>query len=592
MGHQAIVRICRLLAATLGVSTPQANSARRDFPRFTFAAIALVAVTACGGGSSTPLPPPPPPPTYSIGGIVSGLDAGQSVVLQLNGGSDLTVSTNATFMFATKVASAGAYTVTVAGFPAGKTCTVMGGAGTASANVSSVVVACVIPLTYSIGGSVSGLVGQGLEVVLEVPDPSRHGGLPSFVTVETVDISQNGEFFFTTHLPAGIYAGLYLVHIQLQPQLPTQRCAVRNHLGVIGAADVTNVDVVCGEFAYVTNSTANTISAFGIDATTGAIDSAGTPVTTGTASVATASTSDKQYVYVANSGSNDVSAFAADPGTGALTTVPGSPFDTGTNPRGLALYSAVPLDTGPYNFPSHVDWYLYVANAGSNSLSAYRIDKRTGVPTPLLPPSYATGTGPSAIAIHPNGQFLYSANAGGSNNISGFQTDPYSGGLTELSGSPYHSGSNVSSLAFGAGGTFLYAADASGGAATIHGFSIAPDTGALTSLTGFPYALPSCTFIVADQTSTYLYATTGTDIRGYSIDATTGALTALSGFPIAVGADVRSVSIDPANQFLYVANGSAGTVTSFTLNAATGALTPMPGSPFAVGTSADFFTTF
>ena len=52
------------------------------------------------------------------------------------------------------------------------------------------------------------------------------------------------------------------------------------------------------------------------------------------------------------------------------------------------------------------------------------------------------------------------------------------------------------------------------------------------------------------------------------------------------------MSIDPANQFLYVANGSAGTVTSFTLNAATGALTPMLGSPFAVGTSADFITTF
>ena len=91
---------------------------------------------------------------------------------------------------------------------------------------------------------------------------------------------------------------------------------------------------------------------------------------------------------------------------------------------------------------------------------------------------------------------------------------------------------------------------------------------------------------------TYLYATTGTDLLGYSIDALTGALTLLSGFPIAVGANVRSVSIDPTNQFLYVANGSAGTVTSYTLNATTGALTLMPGSPFAVGTSADYISTF
>lgn len=69
-------------------------------------------------------------------------------------------------------------------------------------------------------------------------------------------------------------------------------------------------------------------------------------------------------------------------------------------------------------------------------------------------------------------------------------------------------------------------------------------------------------------------------------------MTALAGFPIAVGGEVPSVSIDPTNQFLNVANGSAGTVTSYSLNATTGALTLMPGSPFAVGSSADYIATF
>ena len=113
----------------------------RNVVRITFLSIALVAVTACGGGGSTP--PPPPPAMYSIGGKVSGLDAGQSVVLQLNGGNDLTVSSNAAFTFASKIASDVAYAVTVAGDPAGKTCTVNGGVGTASANVTGVVVTCV-----------------------------------------------------------------------------------------------------------------------------------------------------------------------------------------------------------------------------------------------------------------------------------------------------------------------------------------------------------------------------------------------------------------------------------------------------------------
>jgi 6-phosphogluconolactonase (cycloisomerase 2 family) len=52
------------------------------------------------------------------------------------------------------------------------------------------------------------------------------------------------------------------------------------------------------------------------------------------------------------------------------------------------------------------------------------------------------------------------------------------------------------------------------------------------------------------------------------------------------------VSIDPANQFLYVTNRSAGTVTGFRLNAATGELTAMPSSPFAVGNHPDFLATF
>ena len=129
------------------------------------------------------------------------------------------------------------------------------------------------------------------------------------------------------------------------------------------------------------------------------------------------------------------------------------------------------------------------------------------------------------------------------------------------------------------------------------GFSIHPymgdaNAGALTSLPGFPYDLPSCNYIVADQTGAYLYATAGTNVFGFSIDKQTGALSPLPGSPVAVGDTADSVSIDPANQFLYVTNHSAGRVTGFKLNAATGELTTMPGSPFAVSQPADFVATF
>jgi 6-phosphogluconolactonase len=187
-----------------------------------------------------------------------------------------------------------------------------------------------------------------------------------------------------------------------------------------------------------------------------------------------------------------------------------------------------------------------------------------------------------------------------------------SGGLNPVPGSPFPSSGNVSSLTFGAGDAFvyppgesngsagykglLYVANASGSTASIMGFSIHPNIGdandgALTALPGFPYDLPSCSYIAADQTGAYLYATAGTNVFGFSVDKQTGALSPLPGFPVAVGATADFVSIDPTNQFLYVTSRSAGKVTGFKLNAATGDLTTIPGSPFVAGQSADFIAT-
>jgi len=383
------------------------------------------------------------------------------------------------------------------------------------------------------------------------------------------------------------------VFVQDQPHSPAQRCVVRHpwgsflfHLETL-PDDVTDVDVMCGEFSYVTDAADSTISALAVDAYTGAMKSVGPPVSTGSSPAAIAMTRDKRYLYVGNGASNDVSAFAVDPGNGTLKATPGSPVAAGTNPRALALYTLVDVGYGP---PIITD-LLYVANAGSNDLSVFRIDDRTGELTRLSPASYPTGAGPSALVIDRSGSFLYAANSGGSNGISGFNITG-SGGLTPIAGSPFPSSGGVSVFTLGGDGQFLYAAIASGGAATIVGFNVDPNTGALASLPGVPLALPSCRYIVADQAGAYLYAAGGTNVFGYRIDQKTGALDPLPGFPVGVGAEADTLSVDPTNQFLYVANSSARTVTGFALDAATGALTPTPGSPFAVGSSADLIATF
>ena len=82
-----------------------------------------------------------PNPTYSVGGSVSGLSG--TVVLQDNGGDDLTLSANGAFSFATKLADGAAYNVTVKTNPSGQTCSVANGAGTiAGADVANVAVTC------------------------------------------------------------------------------------------------------------------------------------------------------------------------------------------------------------------------------------------------------------------------------------------------------------------------------------------------------------------------------------------------------------------------------------------------------------------
>jgi 6-phosphogluconolactonase (cycloisomerase 2 family) len=439
---------------------------------------------------------------------------------------------------------------------------------------------------YTVGGTVSGLTGQGLTLDIIAESYSR----PK--SIQELSIRSDGEFVLPTPIftngpdEAHIFDSPfdYAVVIGLQPDSPTQRCVVSNKYGLFTiTANITDMSVACGEFLSVTNTADNTISAFSVDANTGALSSAGPPVAAGRSPYALASTGDKEYLYVANSDSNDVSVFAADPRSGALTTIPGSPFTAGTRPRAVALVRST----------------LFVANAGSDNLSVYRVDPKSGVPTPWSLASYATGTGPSMMAIAEGsgpygfGPVLYIANAG-SNDISAFSLRGSYGleqALYSVEGSPFRSSSSVTSMAVGAG-LFLYAANANGVDATISGFSIDPNTAALTSLPGFPFALPSCNYIAADRTGMYLYATAGTNVLGYSIDAQTGALSPLLGFPVAVDANADSISIDPTNQFLYVRNGSAGTVTGFELNAATGGLTAMPGSPFAVGKAADFIETF
>ena len=208
----------------------------KRFGVLTLSAMALITVVGCGSGTSTP------PATYTIGGMVTGL-TGTGLVLQDNGGDNLTVSANASsFTFSTAIASGGAYSVTVLTQPAGQSCTVTGGSGTASADVTDVGVACV--QAYTIGGSVLGLSGAGL--VLQ-----DNGG-------DNLTVSANATsyvFTFDGSIPNG--GASYSITVLSNPA--GQACTVANPIGT-ATADVTNVDVSCANLAGVTYTIGGTVA--------------------------------------------------------------------------------------------------------------------------------------------------------------------------------------------------------------------------------------------------------------------------------------------------------------------------------------------
>ena len=176
---------------------------------------------------------------YTVGGTVSGLSG--TVVLQDNGGDNLSVTANGSFTFATALATGSAYAVTVQANPSGQTCTVSGGSGSvASADVTNVAVTCTNNSTtgsdYTVGGTVSGLSGT---VVLQ-----DNGG-------DNLSVTANGSFTFATALATG---SAYAVTVQANPS--GQTCTVSGGSGTVASANVTNVGVTC-----TNNSTTGATSA-------------------------------------------------------------------------------------------------------------------------------------------------------------------------------------------------------------------------------------------------------------------------------------------------------------------------------------------
>jgi 6-phosphogluconolactonase (cycloisomerase 2 family) len=191
---------------------------------------------------------------------------------------------------------------------------------------------------------------------------------------------------------------------------------------------------------------------------------------------------------VANNFTNTVAAFKIG-SSGALTPLGASPYTVGDAPSGLGI---VPGGA-----------FLYVANTGSNNVSAFAIcDKVTtscvdpnnpdGTLTPVSGSPFSAGLGPVAIAADPSFNFLYVLDKQ-SNEISEYTYAPGSGVLSALSAPTVSTGQTPFSFVIVAGTTgtnlgntltnpldFVFVSN--NGASTVSTFSLNTTSGVLSPL--------------------------------------------------------------------------------------------------------------
>lgn len=302
------------------------------------------------------------------------------------------------------------------------------------------------------------------------------------------------------------------------------------------------------------------ISAYTVNGN-GTLTVAGTMVPTGPTPIGMATDAAGKFLFVANQGSFDltqpgsISVFSIS-GT-SLSAVAGSPFST--------EIAGATIGTGPVSVAVSTSGnYLYVANQFANTVSSFHISS-SGALTPLS--TYSVGTSPSAVFLSvgqgtvPAGLFLYVANTG-SNNVSAFSVcdapnafgcSTPNGVLAQVTGSPFPAQLGPVAIAMDPTAPFLYVADRQSN--QISQYSWSSGTGDLTPLSvpiisaaGQPVSLAirsgqgatSSTAVAID----YLYVAnfSASSISIYSLNTTNGALNVL-GSPVTTFAQPSAMTV-------------------------------------------------
>lgn len=281
------------------------------------------------------------------------------------------------------------------------------------------------------------------------------------------------------------------------------------------------------EIRDAAGETGGGVSAFAIDATSGALTYLNEQPSHGADPCHLSVDQTGRYVLVANYTSGSVAVFPiqADGRLGPASDV--------VQHRGSSVHPQ--RQEGPHAHSVNLDpanRRAIVCDLGLDKVLVYRLDLAEGRLIPNDPPfaPVAPGAGPRHLAFHPNGRYAFVINELG-NTLTAFAYDQTSGALREIQTVP----------------------------------TLPPDF-AGTSHTADVHVHPSGRFVYGSNR--------GHDsIVAFAVDTASGRLELLGHTPTQ-GQTPRNFAIDPSGTFLFAENQRTDTIVTFRVDAATGQLTP------------------
>mgnify|MGYP003349380886 CR=1 FL=1 len=393
--------------------------------------------------------------------------------------------------------------------------------GGSSGNSSDAAAATV---SYTLGGSVSGLTSSGLIL--------SNGS-------QTTSVAANATTF-----SLGSTTGSYDVTIASQPD--GQTCAVSQGSGTSSTA-VQSVQVTCrGYVAYVANTNSSTIAQFTLGSGTGLLTAQSTAtVSVGHQPSALAITSDGAALYAACDDDRAMNTYSV--GSTGLLTLLGSVNGT-TAGYSLALHPSLQV--------------LYAADFGGGTVSQYTLGSDR-LPTAMSLRSVTAGLNPRAVAITPNGQYAYVINDAG-DSITQYQVGS-TGALTALSTATVPLTANDSPKAIVIDSSSTHAYVVLGGSNKIAQFFIG-STGALVAMS--PASVSTGTSpagIAISPNGVYAYVTNQGDDTVGQYQIASGRLTAMATATVATGDAPHSVAVSPDGRYAYVTNSADATVSQYAI---------------------------